>query len=345
LTFLPGLDNLKSQDNNLLNNYEGFRMVVTCEECHTKFLLDESRLKGPVTKARCSRCGHVFVVEKAGEREEGIPPESEVDDAIPFLEPPDKEAPSQPPEKREEESPPERAEVEREPEPQVKPSAPFPKPSILFPPAKRSNWPRIAYISGGILVVLLACGLALWFWGKPLIAKLKLKGKTPAPVQAPKTPAPSAVEAVVPPAPPPGAAMDLKDLEIFNQEERYRGLVNQKGGQLLLIQGKVKNSSNKPRGPIQIKATLTDSQHKTVKERDFYAGTVIFDDELQKLDPEEINRWFDTPGGRAQKTILEPGESQSFMVVFFGTPQSLAGYGYKMQVIKGAEAPGKSSRP
>jgi hypothetical protein len=122
---------------------------------------------------------------------------------------------------------------------------------------------------------------------------------------------------------------------LTNQEERHRGLVNVKGGQLLLIQGKVKNNFPQPRGPIKIRAMLTDPQQKVVKERDFYAGTVIFDDELQNLDPAEINRWLDTPGGRAQKQILEPGESQSFMVVFFGAPKNLSGYGYKMQVVQG----------
>jgi hypothetical protein len=127
------------------------------------------------------------------------------------------------------------------------------------------------------------------------------------------------------------------------QEERYRGLVNRKGGQLLLIQGKIKNASPQPRGPIQLKASLTDPQQKTVKEREFYGGTVVFDDELQSLDPEEINRWLETPGGRAQKQVLKPGEEQSFMV-FFGAPANLSGYGYKIQVIKGPVATSESRR-
>jgi predicted Zn finger-like uncharacterized protein len=35
-------------------------MIVTCEACNTKFQLDPARLKGPKSKVRCSRCGHVF---------------------------------------------------------------------------------------------------------------------------------------------------------------------------------------------------------------------------------------------------------------------------------------------
>lgn len=35
-------------------------MVVTCDVCNAKFRLDPERLKGPKSKVRCSRCGHVF---------------------------------------------------------------------------------------------------------------------------------------------------------------------------------------------------------------------------------------------------------------------------------------------
>ena len=37
-------------------------MIVTCEACSTKFRLDPDRLKGPQSKVRCSRCGHVFIL-------------------------------------------------------------------------------------------------------------------------------------------------------------------------------------------------------------------------------------------------------------------------------------------
>jgi predicted Zn finger-like uncharacterized protein len=35
-------------------------MIVTCESCNTQFHLDSARLRGPKSKVRCSRCGHVF---------------------------------------------------------------------------------------------------------------------------------------------------------------------------------------------------------------------------------------------------------------------------------------------
>lgn len=39
-------------------------MIVVCEKCQSQFKLDESRIKTPRFKARCSRCQHVFIAEK-----------------------------------------------------------------------------------------------------------------------------------------------------------------------------------------------------------------------------------------------------------------------------------------
>jgi hypothetical protein len=236
-------------------------------------------------------------------------------------------------------------EADEEPEPsRAEPQPAMPRPSILFTtPAKPSSWLRITTLILGIIGGLVVGGLAMWFWGGAWISHhFKFKGKPPA--AATKMAGKARVETVSPPLTPPAGADSFKGLELFNQEERYRGLVNKKGGQLLLIQGKIKNASTHPWGPIQMQAVLTDLKHKVVSQRKFYAGTVIFDDELQNLDPEEINRWLNTPGGRAQKQILEPGETQSYMVVFFGAPKSLTGYGYRIQIIKGAEAPSQSRR-
>lgn len=309
-------------------------MEVTCEKCHARFRLDENRIKGDRAKVRCSRCQQVFWVERekgdpgasssmAGERAAAPEPRPlmETKEPLPVF----------------------RA-LEEEPEDlQAAARASLPKPSILLsPPAKRSPWPWIL-LSAALLSVLVMAGVVWWFWGYNWVAQsLKITPKPPAP--AAKVAEPAKVETVSPPPAPAAVAADLKNLELITQEERYRGLVNIKGGQLLVIQGKVKNSATQPRGPIQLKVILTDPQQKVVSEREFYAGTVIFDDELQKLNPEEINHWLDTPGGRAQKQILEPGETQTFMVAFFGVPQNLSGYGYKMQITKGPVASNQPRR-
>ncbi len=42
-------------------------MIVTCESCKAKFNLNPDRLKGPKSKVRCTRCGHVFSVNSTDE--------------------------------------------------------------------------------------------------------------------------------------------------------------------------------------------------------------------------------------------------------------------------------------
>ncbi len=58
-------------------------MIVACESCGTNFRLDPDKFKGDRIKVRCSRCGHVFTVEKP-EKEElapiGLPQEEAVED-------------------------------------------------------------------------------------------------------------------------------------------------------------------------------------------------------------------------------------------------------------------------
>lgn len=315
-------------------------MVVTCEKCHTRFNLDEHRIPGPKVKARCSRCQHVFWVEQEEELLDTAHLEEE-EEGEAFMARARGARPGPQPLTAEEEP----GASEEELAAQAAAKSALPKPSFLLTAgARRSSWPWIIALILSLLGGVLVGGVVMWFWGFGWVApKIHLPGKPPLSPAA-KAAGIAKVETVSPPLSPPAGAGDLKDLEIVGQEERYRGLVNRKGGQLLLIQGKVKNASAQPRGPIQLKAILTDPQQKTVKEREFYAGTVVFDDELQNLEPEEINRWLGTPGGRAQKQVLGPGEEQSFMVVFFGAPQNLSGYGYKMQIVKGPVAPSQSHR-
>lgn len=39
-------------------------MVIQCENCRRKYRLDNSRIKPPGSSVRCSKCGHIFFVEK-----------------------------------------------------------------------------------------------------------------------------------------------------------------------------------------------------------------------------------------------------------------------------------------
>lgn len=44
---------------------------MNCEECGTRYRLDESKIKGRSAKVRCKACGHVMNITKPGEESEG----------------------------------------------------------------------------------------------------------------------------------------------------------------------------------------------------------------------------------------------------------------------------------
>jgi predicted Zn finger-like uncharacterized protein len=47
-------------------------MIITCEECSTKFNLDDKLVKGTGSKVRCSQCGNVFVAYPAAQTAEDL---------------------------------------------------------------------------------------------------------------------------------------------------------------------------------------------------------------------------------------------------------------------------------
>ncbi len=226
---------------------------------------------------------------------------------------------------------------------------PSPTPAEAPPvPAKRgSRWWLPALLLAAVVIV----GLSWRAWQGDLPGPLKpladaiqrLKGQRPdqpVPPSGPPggTPAPPPI--VVTPPPPP--AQDLSDLPVDWAQARYQGLLNDRGGgQLLLIYGEILNKGDKPRGPIRLKAILTDSQHQPLKEAVVYSGTTLTNKELKTLKPEEIKAWLAKPGGRSQELVLKPGDKQPFTVVFFGVPDNLAETqsGFQLVVVEGPVAP------
>jgi predicted Zn finger-like uncharacterized protein len=299
-------------------------MTITCPECHTRFSLDDSRIQGPTAKVRCSRCRHVFKINKDGQvLAADLGPKA----AAPAAPPP-------------------------APEPVPEPVAPGFDPGSMAAsgmppepgpipgegPAHPRPWRPWLKIAAPILAVVLLGGLFWLAWtghlGGPfkpvsdLVQRLKRKPTppkepAPAPGAATRTPSPAPTVVTAPPVPTPPA--DLTDLAVDWAQAHYQGLINDKGGgQLLLVQGEVVNKGTTPRGPVRLKATLTDAQHHPLREELVYAGTTLSDADAKTLPPEEIKGWLTKPGGRSQEPVIKPGEKEPFTVVFFGVPGNLA---------------------
>jgi predicted Zn finger-like uncharacterized protein len=327
-------------------------MEVACPECNTKFSLDESRIPGTSAKVRCSRCQNLFRITREGQivgpdwvppvqAPAETPPPEEVREHVPEPAPPEPGEPLPPfgQEMVPEEAaaiPPEAAEAE------------LPPPS----PGRKRHW---LWLAAALLGIILVVGLGWGAWKGVLPGPLKplnnvvqrLKGKSGhtkpaapaavAPGAGHQAPAPTKVT----PPPPPVTAQDLRDLPVDWTQAHYQGLVNVKGGgQLLVIRGEVLNKGKTARGPIRLKGTLTDAQHRPVKEEVVYAGSTFTDNELKTMSPEEIKGWLAKPGGRSQERVVKPGGNIPFIVVFFGVPGNLAETqsGFQILVVEGPVA-------
>jgi len=327
-------------------------MVVACPECGTRFSLDDSRISGDTAKVRCSRCRHVFRINRGGQ----VLAMPEEPPAAPLAEePPEQEMAEETPVAPEPETvepPPAPAEVEV-PQAEATPEEiPAPPEEMPAPAEKKSRlWLWLVVLS---LVAVILGGLGWWVWQRMPVKSWSqaMQGLSKTSTQpAPATPGAQAGSSapaplVVTPPPPPTPAPDLKEVPVDWAQARYEGLVNPKGGQVLVIRGEVANKGNKLRGPIRLKAILTDAQHRPLREEVVYAGTTLTDEELKTLDPDQIKKWLSQPGGRSQEQKLKPGEKQPFTVVFFGVPANLAESrsGFQLVVVEGPVAEGGSAR-
>lgn len=303
-------------------------MVVECPACGTRFSLDEGRITGATAKVRCSQCRQVFRINRAGQVVE--PPPASPTEAPPSLEPPE-EAPVPPPSAAVPPPlPPEEAAAREEAAGQ----APEAAPEEAAPPKKgRFRWWMVVLMLA--IPILAALGWWVWQWQRPEAAP-------PGSQAGSEAPAPL----VVTPSPPPVPAADLRDLPVDWAQARYEDLVNAQGEQLLVIRGEVANEGEAARGPVRLKATLTDAQHQPLREQVIYTGTTLTDEEVKTLDPDKIKAWLNQPGGRAQQPELKPGEKQPFTVVFFGVPGDLAQTqaGFQLVVVEGPVVGGQSGQ-
>ena len=136
-------------------------MLVTCELCGTKYRVDPKRLHKDKVKARCSRCGHTFVVRRTAE------PEPE-----PEFEPMDVASEDQG--------------RFQEPEPQEAVAAARPEPRVLRPPAgaERSRSRRGLGITLAVLLCLGIAAAIYYLYSKGMISTMGTKTDKPAATSA-----------------------------------------------------------------------------------------------------------------------------------------------------------------
>ncbi len=100
---------------------------------------------------------------------------------------------------------------------------------------------------------------------------------------------------------------------------------SEKAGKLFVVKGLVTNDYPDRRSFVRIKSNILDSKGTEVKNKIVFAGNPISDKKMQSLTPEEIdNRLRDKLGKDKMNINIQPNSSIPFMIVFNDLPEDMS---------------------
>lgn len=100
---------------------------------------------------------------------------------------------------------------------------------------------------------------------------------------------------------------------------------SKKGGHLFVIRGLVTNKHSKSQNFVLIKGTILDDKGKVVKQKLAYCGNTFSVEELKAIPMEEINKAMENRFGKDKTNLnVAPGASIPFMIVFGNLPDNLS---------------------
>lgn len=119
--------------------------------------------------------------------------------------------------------------------------------------------------------------------------------------------------------------------QIALENVRQYFVPNEKEGQLFIIEGKAVNRFPEAKELIRLKASLYDKQGQVVTSQEFMCGNVVTLYQLQVSSRQDIETALGAKVGiLAHNTNVQPGASVPFMVVFFGTPETVEEFGLEV---------------
>ena len=100
---------------------------------------------------------------------------------------------------------------------------------------------------------------------------------------------------------------------------------SREAGLLFVIRGKIKNNYPQNRSRMRVKASVLDDRGRIVKRQMAYAGNTYKEEEIKVLPLPEITKAMSNPDGMAGQNLnLAPGASVNFMIVFDHFPDNLS---------------------
>jgi hypothetical protein len=116
----------------------------------------------------------------------------------------------------------------------------------------------------------------------------------------------------------------LDNLDIAESGISHYYVNNYESGRALVVEGVVTNSSEVPKGHIQVLLTLYDPSGASLGTYTAYCGDVLAIKELESLSQEQIRGHLSQPSGNGLR--IEPGGTVQFMLVIFNVPANTSGY-------------------
>ena len=318
-------------------------MIIECEQCRSKFNLDEGLLKEMGTKVRCSQCQHVFRAFPSGAGSSAPEDRPEVDDLertstletdLDFESDLGREFEEETGKieieeqatalslegastkrfagweeesvlKKPVEPAPEGEEIRRKKEPKDTPKRKEPPPRRQM--AKAPGRSLLLPILLILILLLLAGATAAYFFAPQFIPEFITDA------------VPFLKGAQRPDAKDPG----VRRLSFKSITGSF--VQSNKAGMLFLIKGMVANNYSTSRSFILIKGSILDDKGQVVKTKLAYAGNIFAEGELKEMTLDQINQALrNRPGKNDIDLNVRPQAAVPFMVIFEDLPENLS---------------------
>ena len=130
--------------------------------------------------------------------------------------------------------------------------------------------------------------------------------------------------------------VEVQDI-VLNNVRQYM-VDNEKIGQLLVIEGKVHNQSQKSKKGVKLKAQLYDDQGEVLQDKTFLSGKSVSLFQLQILNREKLEDKLNLgESASREEKVVTPQKAIKFMCVFFNPPQKLAEFSLQVVEAKDVE--------
>jgi predicted Zn finger-like uncharacterized protein len=289
-------------------------MIVQCENCLTKFNLDDSQLSEEGAWVRCSNCKDVFQVMPAPEGAEAGP-EDDVDlDLGEFGEG--------------------EAGLEKEAGIDLEAGLDLSQ----KPEGGMGGFAKALFWLVGCLIVL-----AMAFAGG-LVAMDRMGVGTETVDKFRSLPL---LQRLLRPTAPDGRQVgETTDIMMALAEVRGYFRANQKVGRIFVIHGVVKNSHPEVRTEVLVRGRLHGSKGKIVRQAVVYAGPMFAAEELTQFSLEEIQARLGRPvGPDGSKYVVTSQGTIPFMIVFANLPTNLREFTAEVVISKPLGAPAPAKQP